>query len=151
MNSWLLVFLGIIPILVLFILLIILRWSARTSMIIAFVSVIILAGFVWEVPAKKIAGASFIGLETAFSILYILNESGGLGVIRHSISNVTNDRRIQVILILCIFGAFLEGAAGYGSTGAVIGSMLVGLGYPALAAAMVVMIFPSTAVTFGAA
>lgn len=161
MDLWLLVMLGIIPILILFILLIILRWSARTSMIIAFVSVIILAGFVWEVPAKKIAGASFIGLETAFSILYIvfgallllnmLKESGGLGVIRNNISNVTEDRRIQVILILWIFGAFLEGAAGYGSTGAVIGSMLVGLGYPALAAAMVVMIFQSTAVTFGAA
>ncbi|WP_449354789.1 L-lactate permease [Virgibacillus natechei] len=161
MDLWLLVLLGIIPILFLFIFLIILRWSARTSMIIAFVSVIILAGFVWEVPAKKIAGASFIGLETAFSILYIvfgallllnmLKESGGLGVIRNNISGVTEDRRIQVILILWIFGAFLEGAAGYGSTGAVIGSMLVGLGYPALAAAMVVMIFQSTAVTFGAA
>jgi len=161
MDLWLLVFLGIIPLLILFFLLVILRWTARTSMIVAFIFVLILARFVWEVPVNKIAGASFVGLETAFSVLYIvfgallllnmLKESGGLGVIRKNISSVTEDRRIQVILILWIFGAFLEGAAGYGSTGAVIGSMLVGLGFPAMAAAMVVMIFQSTSVTFGAA
>ncbi|GAA0439553.1 L-lactate permease [Lentibacillus halophilus] len=161
MSLGLLVFLGIVPLLILFFFLIILRWTARTSMILAFASVLVLATTVWEVPANKIAGASFIGFETAFSILYIvfgallllnmLKESGGLGVIRNSISGVTDDRRIQVILILWIFGAFLEGAAGYGSTGAVIGSMLVGLGFPAMASALMVMIFQSTSVTFGAA
>src|SRR5690625_1109098 len=151
MDLWLLVFLGIIPLLILFFLLVILRWTARTSMIVAFIYVLILARFVWEVPVNKIAGASFVGLETAFSVLYIvfgallllnmLKESGGLGVIRKNISSVTEDRRIQVILILWIFGAFLEGAAGYGSIGGVIWFMLVGLDLTVIGACMVVIVF----------
>src|SRR5699024_11530567 len=48
------------------------------------------------------------------------------------------------------FGACLEGAAGYGSTGAVIGSMLVGLGFPSMAAGTMVMLFQSQTVSFGA-
>lgn len=161
MELWSLVLLGLTPILILALFLVILRWTAKTSMLLAFISVLILTGFVWKVPINKIAGASFIGAETAFSILYIvfgallllniLKESGALGVIRESISGITQDRRIQVIIILWIFGAFLEGAAGYGSTGAVIGSMLVGLGFPAMSAALMVMIFQSMSVTFGAA
>src|SRR5699024_8200235 len=158
---WLLVIIGIIPLLIVFLFLVVLRWTARTSMLLAFISVLVLAISVWKVPMNKIVGASFIGIETAFHILYVvfgallllntLKESGALGVIRNSIADVTQDRRIQVIIILWIFGAFLEGAAGYGSTGAVIGSMLVGLGFPAMAAALMVMIFQSTSVTFGAA
>ncbi|PID21131.1 lactate permease [Sporosarcina sp. P3] len=161
MNSWLLLLLGVFPIIVLFFLLIILRWSAKNSMIVAFLIVLVLSYFVWEVPVNQIVGASFVGIGTTFNIgliifgalllLNTLKESGALGVIRRSISSVTADRRIQVIIILWIFGAFLEGAAGFGSTGAVIGSMLIGLGFPAMAAALMVMIFQSFSVTFGAA
>lgn len=161
MDLWMLCIIGIIPILILFLFLVILRWTARTSMLIAFISVLIISAFVWEVPINQISAASVNGIETAFSILYIvfgallllntLKESGALGNIKQSITGVTQDRRIQVIILLWIFGAFLEGAAGYGSTGAVIGSILVAIGFPAMSAALMVMIFQSTSVSFGAA
>lgn len=161
MSLWALCLIGIIPLAILFIFLVLLRWTARTSMILAFISVLIITYFVWEIPVNKISAASVNGIGTAFSILYIvfgallllntLKESGALGVIRNSITDITQDRRIQVIILLWVFGAFLEGAAGYGSTGAVIGSILVALGFPAMAAALMVMIFQSTAVSFGAA
>lgn len=130
-------------------------------MILAFIFVLFLAYFVWEVPINQTVGAVFIGTGTTFDISLItfgallllntLKESGGLGVIRTSISSVTADRRIQVIIILWIFGAFLEGTGGFGSTGSIIGSMFIGLGFPAMAAASMVMIFHSFSVTFGTA
>src|SRR5699024_17834 len=160
MPLWSLVLLGITPILILAFFLVILRWTARLSMFLALLSVLFISIFIWKVPGGQIAGASVDGLSTAFEILYIvfgallllntLKNNGALGVIKNSIANVTEDRRIQVIIILWIFGAFLEGAAGYGSTGAVIGSMLVGLGFPAMAAGTMVMVFQSQSVSFGA-
>lgn len=160
MPLWSLVLLGLTPILILAFFLVILRWTARISMFLALLSVLFISIFIWKVPGTQIAGASADGLSTAFEILYIvfgallllntLKNNGALGVIKNSIANVTEDRRIQVIIILWIFGAFLEGAAGYGSTGAVIGSMLVGLGFPAMAAGTMVMLFQSQTVSFGA-
>lgn len=160
MPLWFLVLLGVTPILILAFFLVILRWTARISMFLALLSVLFISIFIWKVPGGQIAGASVDGLSTAFEILYIvfgallllntLKNNGALGVIKNSIANVTEDRRIQVIIILWIFGAFLEGAAGYGSTGAVIGSMLVGLGFPAMAAGTMVMLFQSQTVSFGA-
>lgn len=160
MNQLLLTLLAILPILIIFLFLVVLRWSARNTMILAFISVLILAIFVWKVPFTQIAASSVDGVVTAISILFIvfgavlllntIKESGALGIIRQNISNVTHDRRIQVIIFLWIFGAFLEGAAGFGSTGAVIGPLLVALGYQAMAAAMVIMIFQSMSVSFGA-
>ncbi|WP_240373990.1 L-lactate permease [Bacillus piscicola] len=161
MDLWLLCVIGVIPIMILFLLLVVLRWTARTSMLLAFISVLLITTFVWQIPVNQISAASVDGVTTVFSILYIvfgallllntLKESGALGVIRKSITGVTQDRRIQVIILLWVFGAFLEGAAGYGSTGAVVGSILVALGFPAMSAALMVMIFQSTAVSFGAA
>jgi len=161
MDLWMLFFIGIIPILLLFLFLIILRWTAKNSMLIAFISVLIITTFIWKVPFNQISAASVNGIETAFSILYIvfgallllntLKVSGALEKIKQSITGVTQDRRIQVIILLWIFGAFLEGAAGYGSTGAVIGSILIAIGFPAMSAALMVMIFQSTSVSFGAA
>src|SRR5699024_11072225 len=137
MSMWLLCLIGIIPLAILFIFLVVLRWTARSSMILAFIAGLCTSDVIWEDTAIKISVASVNGIGTAFSILYIvfgallllntLKESGARGVIRNSTTNITRDRRLQVIILLWVFGAFLEGAAGYGSTGAVIGSILVAL------------------------
>lgn len=160
MQKSLLIFLALLPILVIFLFLVILRWPARRAMLLAYIVALILTLFVWKIPMAQVAAASINGLVTAISVLYIvfgavlllntLRESGALGVIRQNVSGITQDRRIQVIIIFWIFGAFLEGSSGWGSTGAVLGSLLVGLGFPAMAAAMVAMIFQSTSVSFGA-
>lgn len=160
MSGGMLVLLSFMPILVIFLFLVLLRWPASRAMPLAFLSVALAALFVWKVPVNYLGAYSIDGLATAFGILYIvfgailllntIDESGGLSIIKKNFTDITEDRRIQVILILWIFGAFLEGSAGFGSTGAVIGPLLVGLGFPAMAAATVCMVFQSTSVSFGA-
>jgi lactate permease len=120
----------------------------------------LLALFVWRVPAVQVAAASVNGLIVAGTLLYIifgailllntLKESGALRTIRRGFTNITPDRRVQVIIIAWLFGSFIEGSAGFGTPAAVAVPLLVGLGFPALAAVMAGMIIQSTPVSFGA-
>ena len=119
-----------------------------------------LAMFVWLVPGAKVAAASVKGLMVTVQLLYIifgailllntLKHSGALAVIRNGFTNISPDRRVQVILIAWLFGAFIEGAAGFGSPAAVTVPLMVGLGFPAMAAVVAGMIIQSTPVSFGA-
>ena len=96
----------------------------------------------------------------AFQLLYIifgailllntLRYSGALAVIRSGFTSISPDRRVQVILIAWLFGAFIEGAAGFGTPAAVTVPLMVGLGFPAMAAVVSGMIIQSTPVSFGA-
>ena len=70
--------------------------------------------------------------------------------IRRGFTDITPDRRVQVIIIAWLFGSFMEGAAGFGTPAAVAVPLLVGLGFPGLAAATAGMIIQSTPVSFGA-
>lgn len=152
--------LSTLPILVIAILLVGLSWSAKIVMPLALISVIIPSSLVWKVPLNILMAQVIDGIFTAGGILYIvfgalillnsLKETGALTVIKRMFTNISTDRRVQVIIILWLFGAFLEGSAGFGSTGAIIGPLLLGLGFPAMAAAILCMIFQSTSVSFGA-
>ena len=128
---------------------------------IAYLSAVGLALGVWGLPIKQVAGASAKGLVIAASLLYIifgailllnsLRESGGLKVIRSGFTRLSPDRRVQVIVIAWLFGAFIEGSAGFGTPAAVAVPLLVGLGFPALSAVISGMLIQSTPVSFGAA
>jgi lactate permease len=63
---------------------------------------------------------------------------------------VSDDRRVQVVIVAWLFGSFIEGAAGFGTPAAVVAPLLVALGFPAAAAVMLGRMVQSTAVTFGA-
>ncbi|HNP27266.1 MAG TPA: L-lactate permease, partial [Nitrosomonas sp.] len=76
--------------------------------------------------------------------------SGAIAAIRRSFSNISPDRRVQVIIIAWLFGCFIEGASGFGTPAAIIAPLLVALGFPAMAAVMVGMMVQSTPVSFGA-
>jgi lactate permease len=159
-SQLLLAGLAILPIAVIAVFLVGLRWPAKRVMPLALVSVALSAAFVWKIPLPLLAAQTVDGIFTAVGILYIvfgalvllntLKEDGALSVIRSTFTGVSTDRRIQAIIILWLFGAFLEGAAGFGSTGAVIGPLFLGIGFPPMAAAMLCMIFQSTSVSFGA-
>ncbi len=71
-------------------------------------------------------------------------------VIRHGFNSVSNDRRIQIIIIAWLFGAFIEGASGFGTPAAIAAPLLVAIGFPAMAAIMIGMMIQSTPVSFGA-
>jgi lactate permease len=127
---------------------------------ICYVVAALLALFIWKVPAARVAAATVNGLVVTLSLLYIifgailllntLQESGALRIIRQGFTGISPDRRVQVIIIAWLFGSFIEGAAGFGSPATVAVPLLVGLGFPGMAAVTAGMIIQSTPVSFGA-
>src|SRR6202162_1051983 len=77
-------------------------------------------------------------------------EKGHFKVLQNSIANVTEDRRLQLLLIAFAFGAFFEGAAGFGTPVAVTGAILIGIGFSPLAASGLCLIANTAPVAFGA-
>jgi len=152
--------LSLLPIGSVALLLVILRWPASRAMPVCYATTAALALFVWKAPGAQVAAATVNGLVIAGTLLYIifgailllntLSESGGLRAIRKGFTDITADRRVQVIIIAWLFGAFIEGAAGFGTPAAVAVPLLVGLGFPAMAAVTAGMIIQSTPVSFGA-
>ncbi len=161
MSTELLCVLALLPIVSVAFFLVVLRWPASRAMPICYFVAVALALFVWKVPIARVAAASINGLVIAGTLLYIifgailllntLHESGGLRAIRKGFTDITPDRRIQVIIIAWLFGSLMEGAAGFGTPAAICVPLLVGLGFPALAAVVSGMIIQSTPVSYGAA
>lgn len=160
MNLAALSLLAFLPILVIGLLLVGLRWSARNAMAVGFVVVVAVALGVWSVEPLSIVASTIQGLGIALDILYIvfgallllatLNASGAMSSIRAGFTRVSPDRRVQAIIIAWTFGAFIEGASGFGTPAAVVAPLLLALGFPAMAAVMAGLIIQSTPVTFGA-
>ena len=100
------------------------------------------------------------GLVAAAEILYIvfgailllntLQESGAITAIRQSLLGISQDRRVQVIIIAWLFGSFIEGASGFGTPAVITVPLLVAIGFPAMAAVIAALIIQSTPSTFGA-
>lgn len=149
-----------LPILVVAVFLVGLRWPASKAMPLSLVTVVLLAIFVWQIPGLQILAFGIKGASIAVSLLYIifgailllntLRQSGGIDVIRDGFHSVSPDRRIQAIVVAWLFGSFIEGAAGFGTPAAVAVPLLVALGFPALAAVTCGVIIQSTPVSFGA-
>ncbi|SEM59887.1 lactate permease [Mesobacillus persicus] len=160
MSTGVLAFLSLLPILAVGIFLVGMRMPASKAMPISYLVAIGLALFIWKVPGANVAAASINGLVVAGTLLYIifgailllntLQESGGLKTIRQGFTDITEDRRVQVIIIAWLFGSFIEGSAGFGTPAAVAVPLMVGLGFPAMAAVVSGMIIQSTPVSFGA-
>lgn len=160
MSLTLLAFLAFVPILSAAIMLVGLRIPAKKAMPISFAITAVIAFAVWDIPATFVLASTIQGLFITFDILYIifgaivllnlLKYSRGLEVIREGFTDISEDRRVQVIIITWLFGSFIEGAAGFGTPAAVVAPLLVGLGFPTFCAVMLGMMVQSTAVTFGA-
>jgi lactate permease len=160
MNNSALALLAMLPILVVALLLVGLRWPARRAMPICWLVVVLLAVLVWQVPAVRVAAASIAGLIVASELLFIvfgailllqtLDQAGAMRLMRQSFQLVSPDRRVQVIIVAWLFGSFIEGAAGFGTPAAVAVPLLIGLGFPPLAAVIAGMLIQSTPVSFGA-
>ncbi|TFE01470.1 L-lactate permease [Jeotgalibacillus salarius] len=148
------------PVLAVFLFLVILKLPAAKAMPISLGVTALLAFFIWQVPAVQISAAIIEGLIIAVSILWIvfgailllntLKKSGALDSIRNGFTQITADRRVQLIIIAWLFGSFIEGAAGFGTPAAIAAPLLVALGFPPLAAVALALIADSSAVSFGA-
>jgi lactate permease len=151
---------ALLPLLSVLLFLVILRWPAKRAMPIAFFTTLVVAWLYWGVPGPVLAASTVEGLVIAASILYIvygavlllntLKYSGGLDAIRHGLQSIAPDPRMQVILIAWLFGAFIEGASGFGTPAAVAAPLLLAIGFPAMAAVTMALIIQSTPVSFGA-
>lgn len=152
--------LAISPILVAATLLVGLRWPARRVMPLVYVLTIIIAIISWDMSMRNIIASTIQGFFITFDIIYIifgailllntLKYSGSIIVIRNGFSDISPDRRVQVVIIVWLFGAFIEGAAGFGTPAAITAPLLLALGFPALGAVILGMMVQSTPVTFGA-
>ncbi|MBB5355596.1 lactate permease [Anoxybacillus mongoliensis] len=148
------------PVLAVFLFLVLLRLPAAKAMPISFLITVVLSLFVWKMPGIQVAAATIEGVIVAISILWIifgailllntLTKSGAMDAIRSGFLGITRDRRVQVIIIAWLFGAFIEGAAGFGTPAAIGAPLLVALGFPPLAAVVVALVADSSPVSFGA-
>jgi lactate permease len=136
------------------------RVAAKHAMPAAYVAAAAVALSAWQMSPSRIAAASVQGLFLTFDLLFIifgailllhtLERSGGVSAIRKSFHGISDDRRVQIVIVAWLFGSFIEGAAGFGTPAAVAAPLLVALGFPAANAVMLGMMVQSTAVTFGA-
>jgi len=137
-----------------------LTWPAQKAMPLVWLVTAALALFWWQMPAKRVLASTVEGALEALSILIIvfgailllntLKQSGGMSSISRGFSKISSDRRIQVLIIGWMFVSFIEGAAGFGTPAALAAPLLIGLGFPPLAAATMALLFNSTSVSFGA-
>lgn len=160
MSTNLLAIVALIPILVALVLMVGLRMGAMKAMPIAWFACALGAFFVWDLPVNYIAALSIQGAISAAGVLIIvfgallilhtLQYSGGMETIQYGMQSVSKDMRVQAIIVGYMFGAFIEGAAGFGTPAALAAPLLLSLGFPPLAAAVLCLVFNSFPVTFGA-
>ncbi len=154
------VLLAAVPILVVFVLLVVLRFSAKMAMLVAYIATALIALTVWGQSTGTVAAATIHGIVTALTLLFIIfgailvmqtvQESGAIRTIRRGFTDLSPDRRIQTIIIAWLFGCMIEGASGFGTPAAVAAPLLVAIGFPAMAAVLVTLIIQSVPVSFGA-
>jgi lactate permease len=160
-QLWLSALIAIIPIMVFLLCLTVFKLKGITAAIIAVVLEIAVAIWPFGMPIASIAGAGLLGILTAlWPIAYIIVmavwlyklavASGRFDIIRASISGISPDQRIQVLLIAFCFGAFLEGAAGFGVPIAICAALLVQLGFRPVKAAMLCLVANVAAGAYGA-
>ena len=161
MNQPALLLLALMPVLTVFVFLVVFRWPAKYAMPLAYFVTAAIALWLWGTDLPVVAAASVHGVVTMLNILFIifgailllytLRESGAIRTLRIAFVAISPDRRIQAIIIAWLFGALIEGAAGFGTPAAVAAPLLVAIGFPAMAAVLSALIIQSTCVSFGAA
>ena len=152
---------ALLPLVVLLGLLAFAGWPAQRAAVAGLLTALAIAIAVVGMPldaavAAALHGAAFglfpIGwIIVAAMFLYCLSvEAGALEVMKRSVTRLSADHRVQSLLIAFSFGAFLEGAAGFGAPVAISAALLTGAGFPALEAACLALIANTAPVAFGA-
>jgi lactate permease len=151
---------AVIPIVVLFVLLAGIRMAAQWAGLITLAVALVLAVLVYGMPVglaidSALFGAAF-GLFpiiwiviNAIFIYNVIVDTGYFDTIRNSLAGVSNDRRVQVVLIAFVFGALLEATAGFGTPVAITGALMAGLGFEPIYAASLALLANTAPVAFG--
>lgn len=153
--------LAAIPVVVMLVSLGLLHVKAHYAAGLGLLSAVLIAVFAFGMPADMAGKAAFLGgitglLPIGWIVLNIIflqqltQQNGSFQVLQDSIAGITEDRRLQLLLIAFAFGAFFEGAAGFGTPVAVTAAILIGLGFSPLAASGLSLIANTAPVAFGA-
>lgn len=159
--AWLSTLVAAAPVVVLLGTLALAGWTASRAAIAGLLTALAVAIGIYGMPWQTaLASAGFGACFGLFPIgwivftavfLYILTvEAGAFDVVKASVAAISPDRRLQALLIAFSFGAFLEGAAGFGTPVAISGALLIGTGFPPLYAAGLTLIANTAPVAFGA-
>jgi lactate permease len=150
-----------IPLYMLFYMLAVKRMAGHKAAFAATLTAVILAIAAWGMPVGLAIDATLYGAAfgifpivwiviTAIWVYNMTVESGEFNIIKNSLAQITDDRRLQAIFIAFAFGSFIEGTAGFGTPVAITAAMLVGLGFNPLYAAGICLIANTAPVAFGA-
>jgi len=160
-NPFLSTALAALPVVVLLAAIGIFRVKAHWAALLGLAAALIIAIFVFGMPYVMAGKTAVLGMLTGLLpigwiilnviFLYKLSESTGrFKILQDSIAGITNDRRLQLLLVAFAFGAFFEGASGFGTPVAVTGAILIGLGFSPLAASALSLIANTAPVAYGA-
>jgi lactate permease len=150
-----------IPVVTLLVLIASGKVKAHIAAVIALIVANIITIFVYTMPANMSIRASLLGVVVGFfpigwivlNVIFLYRitvETGRFELLKRAIGGVTNDRRLQLLLIAFAFGAFFEGASGFGTPVAITGAVLIGLGFSPLAASGLSLIANTAPVAYGA-
>jgi len=160
-SKFLSTFAAALPVVTLLVLIASNRVKAHIAALVALVVANLVAVVVFTMPSGMSLRATILGAVTGFFpigwivlnviFLYRLTvEKGAFQTLQTAIGSVTEDRRLQLLLIAFSFGAFFEGASGFGTPVAVTGAILIGLGFSPLAASGLSLIANTAPVAYGA-
>ena len=149
-----------IPIIVTVIVMAGLNWPAKRALPLAWAITFIICVTVWKMPFITVLAHTISGMLTsldticvilgAILIMNTMKQSGAMNTINQMFTTISDDPRVQMVIIGFMFGAFIEGAAGFGTPAALAAPLLISVGFPPLCAAMVALILNSTPVAYGA-
>ena len=150
-----------IPIILTIILTVGVNMPAKKVLPIAWLSISLIGLFYWQMDFLHVAAYTITGflgsIDTlliifgAILLMNMLNEAGAMHRIEAMFNGISEDARIQMIIVGYALSAFIEGAAGFGTPPAICAPLLIGLGFPPMAAAVSCLILDSPPVSFGAA
>ena len=160
-NMVLSTLLAAVPVVVMLVGLAFLHMKAHIAAGLGLLSALIVAIVIYGMPMEMASKAALLGgltglLPIGWIVLNIIflhqltEQNGSFKILQDSIAGITEDRRLQLLLIAFAFGAFFEGAAGFGTPVAVTAAILIGLGFTPLAASGLSLIANTAPVAFGA-
>ncbi len=149
-----------LPILATLVLMMVFNWPAKWSLLVSWVMAVLFGFLFFDVELSALLASSAFGMLSTADVLIIitgailvmntLKASGATAAINRGFMNICPDKRVQACIVGFSFCSFIEAAAGFGTPAALAGPLLVSLGFPPMAAAMITLVFDSTAVSFGA-
>jgi lactate permease len=152
---------AVVPLLALFVMLGVLRIRAWLASVIGLVIAVIVAVAVYSMPLGDAVNSGLLGAAFGFfpimwiviNAIWVYNltvDTGHFDVLRRSFASISDDQRIQAIIIAFCFGALMEALAGFGTPVAISSVMLIALGFRPLKAATVALVANTAPVAFGA-